>query len=258
MTQSKPKQRILKTRSFTDVRTIAKNRPVGVMIVAGAAKPFGVVPAQSRGLPEKRHRFIQKLTFIVKPVKQTSRECAPALVNQQVTVAGTRQTLADGCVTAVGHVGVKDITDRDHVGAVRAFSDRPAIREVAPAVVELNRDAGMQRLIFQGLIQASRFAAAPQQIEKGTFCAEPVVATVGGKADDFADRRVIEAGLNAQAFEFGQHIGVRGPVFQPLEITMKAHPGIRALFVDHHLGTARPGGQCRAQAGRTGANDFKH
>ena len=86
--------------------------------------------------------------------------------HQQIRITLRGQTIGHGREGTVGRLRLKDVAERDRIGAMRPLRDHAALPQERPPLPEAELDPSSQDLRLEAEIERARPRAAAHEIEE--------------------------------------------------------------------------------------------
>ena len=184
----------------------------------------------------------------------TGHRSAPTL-DQQIGISPRRQPIAEREIGTVGHIGIKDVADRNHAGLPGPGSKYACGIKIAYAIAKAHLNAGGAGLIQQGSVQRTVSPSTADQIKKWSHTAHRIPSS--GRIEDCPAVKgvMFEIRRDAGAAQLIQRISSARPVLQSLEIFVKAMPDIGMPFAHRHVAPRLCQHNGAGQSGRSGADN---
>jgi len=156
-------------------------------------------------------------------------------LHEQVGVAERREPVVEGEKGTIGEVGFEDVAGGNRIGDARAGGKNAGLVCCIDGIAESNLDTKRARLLEQSTVEASGLAPPPNQVEERSPAVDgkPSAARVEQRA--VRDRMVFEGRCDARRGEFVEHVRVVAPVFETLEIAVKAVPDLGMPLAHHDI-----------------------
>jgi len=252
---AKSGQWILETCLLANYRMTALDRGTRQAKIGEAAKRSRVFHVEGDMFAKKRDGTLDVLSLLLKASEHAARDGAATAMNEEVGIAERGELVIEGDPTAIRHFGLEQIAGRDRISSARTGSEYSRAGNRLNAIDPTHFGSSRNSLLHKRGVQRSTISSAPNEIIEWPFASNIIAVVVCVECDSCAHGMMFERRLYACSTQLIKHIPFVTPVFETLEIAVKARSSLLVPFPNRDSATALGKRNRAGKAGRSGTNN---